>query len=246
MRIAEGIEMLEITVGAGERTMKLHPTVVYDSDSWVLIDTGMPGCSAAIREQAKQAGVPEGDPSAVVLTHQDIDHVGGLPEWLGAAGEGLPVYAHEGDRDAIDGQAPFLKFTPQRREQLLPSLPEPLRAAFEKTFAHPSGPNVTRLLVDGETLPFGGGLTVIHTPGHTPGHVALYHRASKTLIAADSLVVAEGRLAGPNPANTPDMEQALKSLRRYAAFDIENVICYHGGLWREEANERIAELAGQA
>jgi len=34
--------------------------------------------------------------------------------------------------------------------------------------------NVDKTLEDGEELPFCGGITVIHTPGHTPGHICLY------------------------------------------------------------------------
>ncbi|WP_317618381.1 MBL fold metallo-hydrolase [Paenibacillus sp. PL91] len=120
-----------------------------------------------------------------------------------------------------------------------------MRIQFENIFVRPSKPNVTRLLADGETLPIGGGLTVIHTPGHTPGHISLYHQASKTLIAGDALVIQNGELQGSSPYSTVNMEQALRSLEKFKPFDIEAVICYHGGLLRGNINKRIADLTVQ-
>nr|MBC9201337.1 MBL fold metallo-hydrolase [Paenibacillus sp. PL91] len=153
--------------------------------------------------------------------------------------------SHEDDRDTIDGKAPLLKFPPERLKAELDTLPDEVRIQFENIFVRPSKPNVTRLLADGETLPIGGGLTVIHTPGHTPGHISLYHQASKTLIAGDALVIQNGELQGSSPYSTVNMEQALRSLEKFKPFDIEAVICYHGGLLRGNINKRIADLTVQ-
>lgn len=84
---------------------------------------------------------------------------------------------------------------------------------------------------------------MIHTPGHSPGHLSLYHHDSRTLIAADALTVQDGELQGPTPSATPDMELALSSLNKFSEYEIDTVICYHGGRYRGDANRRIAELA---
>ncbi len=42
-------------------------------------------------------------------------------------------------------------------------------------------------LADGQRLDLAGGVRVIFTPGHTPGHIALYLERSRTLIAGDAL-----------------------------------------------------------
>jgi glyoxylase-like metal-dependent hydrolase (beta-lactamase superfamily II) len=63
------------------------------------------------------------------------------------------------------------------------------------------------------------------------------------LITGDALNVSDGLLAGPNPAYTPDVATALASLKKLAAYDIETVICYHGGVYRGDANRRIAVLS---
>ena len=41
---------------------------------------------------------------------------------------------------------------------------------------------ITTSLTDGAILPIAGGLQVVHTPGHTPGHISLLHRPSEILI----------------------------------------------------------------
>ncbi|MFZ4858301.1 MAG: hypothetical protein ACOYL3_18075 [Desulfuromonadaceae bacterium] len=47
----------------------------------------------------------------------------------------------------------------------------------------------------------------------------------------------------PYPLYTPDLPTALESLKKLAAYDIENVLCYHGGVYRGDVNRRIAALA---
>ncbi len=87
-------------------------------------------------------------------------------------------------------------------------------------------------------LPIGGGLTVIHKPGHTP----LYHHTSKMLIASDALVIDNGELLSSSLYSSVNMEQALQSLEKFTPFDIETVVCYHGGLMRGEINQKIKAL----
>jgi glyoxylase-like metal-dependent hydrolase (beta-lactamase superfamily II) len=109
----------------------------------------------------------------------------------------------------------------------------------------PKGP-VNGILEDGLELANCGGVIVIHTPGHTPGHVSLYHKQSKTLIAADALVVSDGQLLGSIPEYSVNYELAMQSLKKFSEYDIEAVICYHGGLYTDNVNQRIAELAASS
>lgn len=244
MRIAEGLEMLEMEMKLAGRSMMIHPVILNDKDTWTLIDTGMPGNADDIRAFAEQVGISGLPLTTIILTHQDIDHIGGLPSFLDKEGSTVPIeiYAHEDDRSVIDGESPLLKFPADRLEAELETLPSEVSEQYKTVFMQGSKPNVTKLMADGETLPFGGGLTVIHTPGHTPGHVSLYHHASKTLIAADALVIHNGELLPSSPYSTVDMEQALRSVEKFKDFDIEAIICYHGGLLRGNTNELINKL----
>ncbi len=102
----------------------------------------------------------------ILLTHGHIDHVGGTAEL--ARRLGVPI---EG---------------PQREEAFwLDQLPEQCRM-----FGFPDTPALRpdRWLEDGDTATVGGmTLDVLHTPGHTPGHVCFIHRPSKLALVGDVL-----------------------------------------------------------
>lgn len=244
MKIADGIEMLEIAIEG--TPMVIHPTVFYDANSFVLVDTGMPGYRNVILELVRKAGIQGGEPAQIILTHQDIDHVGSLPQFMAESKERLDVIAHPDDKPYIDGEIPFIKMNPERKQMLLQKMPEKVRQQFEAAFFNTTSTNVTMTVQDGERLPLAGGVVVIHTPGHTPGHISLYHEPSKTLIAGDAMVVNNGELYGPNPPVTPNMEQAIESLKKLKSYDIEAVICYHGGLYKGNLSQRLEEITSAA
>jgi glyoxylase-like metal-dependent hydrolase (beta-lactamase superfamily II) len=237
MKIADGVEALELT----NPRMMIYPTLIWDNDMVILADTGMPGQFQDIRAAMDEAGVPFSKLSKIILTHQDLDHIGGLPEILRESDHKIEVLAHIGDKPFIEGDQPLLK----RRgfEQRMENLSEEQRKQAAALFGVQIKNKVDRTVEDGEKIPCCGGITVIFTPGHTPGHICLYLEHSKTLVSGDALTAAEGQLLGPRPQVTPDMDTAIKSLQKLTRYDIETVICYHGGVYQGHANERIAELA---
>lgn len=170
-----------------------------------------------------RVGVPFNKLNKVILTHQDIDHIGGLPKILEASDHKIKVIAHEIDKPYIEGEKPLIK--------------------MGSVSGTPPTANVDMAVQDGEELPYGGDITVIFTPGHTPGHISLYHKQSKTLITGDALIAENGKPIGLNERATPDMKTALQSLSKFAPYDIETVICYHGGVCTGNVNEQIAQLA---
>jgi len=125
-----------------------------------------------------------------------------------------------------------------------PEVPESFKQGLKRLMLHPPRARVDRFIQGGDRLPWCGGLLVVDTPGHTPGHISLYHEPSHTLIAGDALVVLEGRLEGPDPATSLDLPKARASLADLAKLDIAAVVCHHGGLYAEGSYAgRIAELA---
>jgi glyoxylase-like metal-dependent hydrolase (beta-lactamase superfamily II) len=94
-------------------------------------------------------------------------------------------------------------------------------------------------LEDGERLDLAGGIRVIFTPGHTPGHLSLYLERPKVLVAGDALTAEEGHLNGPNPPLTLDVGEAARSVRRLAELDVETIVCYHGGVVDEDADGQL-------
>jgi glyoxylase-like metal-dependent hydrolase (beta-lactamase superfamily II) len=246
MKIDDGVEMLELSMNMGGVQRSIYPVILWDDNTLILVDSGFPGQMEEIREKMDNANIPFEKLDIVIVTHQDIDHIGGLPDILKALNHKVKIFAHEEDKPYIQGEKRLNKITPERVAQLnaqLNSMPEKQGEAMKALLEKPPKANIDKTVVDGEELPYCGGIIIIHTPGHTPGHICLYLKQSKTLIAGDSLNIIDGELVGPNPQNTPDMDSAIKSLKKFIQHDIENVICYHGGLYTKNANQRIAELA---
>ena len=225
------------------RQMTIYPTLIWDEDVMILVDAGFPGLEQQIQEAIEKAGVSFDRLNKVILTHQDIDHVGSLPEILAKSKHKIDVLAHEIEKPYIEGDKPLIKSDPARRAKLFESMPEEQRKRLEAVFSNPPKAKVDITFGDGEELEYCGGIIIIATPGHTPGHICLYHKQSKTLVTGDALSVTDGQLSGPNPLATFDIDEANKSLKKLARYDIENVICYHGGVFRENAQQRILQLA---
>jgi len=228
------------------QTAEIYPVLIWDDNDMALIDTGFPGQTEAFREAVEKMGLSFERINRIILTHQDIDHVGSLASLVKELGGKAEVIAHEAEKPYITGEKTPIKLA--QFEAHKDSLSDDRKGFFEilKAGFADSKTNVGRTVADGDVFPFCGGIDVIHTPGHTPGHICLYHRSSKTLIAGDAMNIQEGRLTGPNPGNTCDAEEAAKSLQKFTRYDIQNIVCYHTGLYRGHANEAIRELIGSA
>lgn len=246
MKIANGVEMLEIQAEGLRGRTYLNPTLVWDEETAILIDCGMPGMGGDIEAAISEAGVSFDKLQTLILTHQDLDHIGSASEVLRHASGAIEVCAHDLDKPYIEGSLPLIKTTPDKMAKVLEALPEEMRRKELEKFSNPPKVKVDKILRDGEELPYCGGIQIIHTPGHTDGHLSLYLKASKTLVAADAMIIWEGVLRGPVQQNTLDMDTAIRSLEKFLAFDIESVICYHGGLWRGDVKRRLHEILEQA
>jgi glyoxylase-like metal-dependent hydrolase (beta-lactamase superfamily II) len=193
-----------------------------------------------------RAGVPFDRLDKVIVTHQDIDHIGSLPDIVRESSHKVEVLSHEEERPYIEGRKPLIKMNQERLSKRLVTLPKEQRQRAEALFANPPKASVSTVVADEEVLPYCGGITVVFTPGHTPGHICLYLNQSKILVSGDALVVTDGELRGPNPQSAYDIDTALKSLKKLTQYDVETVICYHGGVYKDSANKRLAELASAA
>ena len=243
MRLAESVEALELPVRGFVGQTVVHPTLTWDDNTVVLVDTGFPGQLQQIRRAMDGAGTSFNRLDKVIITHQDIDHIGSLPDIIRESSHKVEVLSHEEERPYIEGRKPLIKMNRERLSKRLASMPEEQRQRMEALFASPPKASVDATVADEEVLPYCGGITAIFTPGHTPGHICLYLNQSKILVGGDALIVADGELRGPNPQATYDMDTAVKSLQKLTRYDIETVICYHGGVYRDSANRRLAELA---
>ena len=96
---------------------------------------------------------------------------------------------------------------------------------------------VDEILTDGQVLPVLGGLQVLSTPGHTPGHISLYSPSTGVLFVGDSIVSRDYGLIGSVPANTWNQEKAAESVRKQTALKPRIVCSGHGPVVRDAADK---------
>ncbi len=243
MRIAKGIEVLELQANPLGRPSTVYPTLAWDDANVILVDAGYPGQVEQIGAAIEKAGVPFDRLNRIIITHHDIDHIGGLAGLLKALPDQITTMAYEDEKDYIDGHKRPLKLA--QLEANLESLPTERKGIYESLkagFAN-SQVEIDQALTDGEELPYCGGMTVIYTPGHTLGHICLFLKESRTLIAGDALRVEDGKLAYTPASANHDERLYHQSLKKLTPFDIDTVICYHGGIINEDASQQIAALA---
>ena len=232
MRIADGVYVLPIPRGSREAEGFLSLTLILDDENGnTLVDTGLPAQAGAIDAALGEADIGVRDLARIILTHQDLDHIGS-----GAAlvrQSGARVLAHPADAPYIEGELSPLKITPEMLEQ---------RPQMREVLKRLEPVRVDEYLDDGERLDLAGGIRVIFTPGHTPGHLSLYLERSKVLVAGDALTAEDGHLNGPNPPMTLDVREAARSVSSLAELDVQTIVCYHGGVVGEDANGQLRRV----
>ncbi len=248
MKIAEGIEVLSLPAQLANGPGHIHPVLFHDAGDVILADAGLPGMTQLFQNAFREAGVEFNRLEKIVITHSDMDHIGGIAGIIKTLGRTVDVWSHALEKPYIQAEreplrmeqmkVQFENLPEERRAQMMP-LYESLRDNYMKLKA-----DVAHEIQDGETIPVCGGITLLHTPGHTPGHVCLYHAGSRTLIAGDCFnKTPDGILVSSPERLTIDPEAQRNTLKKLAGYDIQTVVCYHGGVY-ENAGARIRELAG--
>ncbi len=250
MIVADRVEILELSAESMSGPSKLYPTLLWDHKDAVLVDAGLPGMAGKFVNAIAQAGVSLEKIGQVIITHHDLDHLGSLRDLQESVPNPFEILAHADEVPYIQGEKIPIKLTPKmlaQMEEMIKGMPEENRKAMMgmgEVIAKQKL-RVARTVGDGEELPYCGGIQIIHTPGHTPGHICLYHKKSKTLIAGDLLFVEKEKL-GPAPSFiNADTSMAMASIEKISAYDIANVIAYHGGLFQDNPNQRLKEIIQQ-
>jgi glyoxylase-like metal-dependent hydrolase (beta-lactamase superfamily II) len=145
--------------------------------------------------------------AAHVATHAHPDHVGATHAV--ASKLGIPVWAHALDRPAVEDTALIEERQPKA----------PINKLFSKVMLGPGHP-VSRELAEGDDV---AGFEVLHVPGHSIGHIALWRASDGVLILGDVLnnqhpllgfpaASASRSRPSPRPGDQPRVARRLGTL----------------------------------
>lgn len=214
--------------------MKVHyiAGVGYDSNVYLLededpivVDTGSGMYADSTLEEISRI-VPLKSIGRIVLTHSHIDHLGGASRFQKATGG--RVLLHKDEAEPINAGDTAL------------SLSEMFGAKLSRTDIEP--------LRTGERLKCGSSeLEVLHTPGHSPGSIALHDKESATAVVGDTVFCDGGVGRWDLPGG--DLGQLVISLKRLGELGLKNMYPGHGPYAEGDAQQHLglaAKYIGEA
>ncbi len=224
------IIMLDIRFKFGEVEDVIHPVILIDDKNMVLIDCGYTGFLPAVERAMAEKNLLCSNVTHVLMTHHDHDHMGALSELIKKYPR-IQVVASKKETPYISGRLKSLRLKQAEAKQ--PNLPEEQKAfglAFCNVLKNVQPAKVDVEVQDGDVLDWCGGCIIIGTPGHTPGHISVFAKQKKVMIAGDAAALEKGELVIANPQYTLDRNEAEASLRKIVAYGAKEMICYHGGI----------------
>ena len=202
---------------------------VDDDGRVTLVDTSMTfGVRRVLAGLAAMDRHPS-DVRRIVLTHAHSDHAGGAARLV--AQTGVPgVAVHAADAPYVrTGDAPPRDRSVPGVRGLLARLPG---GGFPAV-------TVASELADGDVLQAAGDLEVVHTPGHTPGHVSLLHRPTGVLVTGDSIWNMRRRMTWPVLAFCSDVRLTQQTADVLGELEYSVAAFTHGPEIRDRAREAV-------
>jgi glyoxylase-like metal-dependent hydrolase (beta-lactamase superfamily II) len=230
-QIVPGVYLIE-----GLRGNSANVYLLASGEELTLVDSGLPGAADQIAAQLQEKGYSLSHLQTIVLTHSHGDHTGSAAEL--ARRSSAQIMAH---RDEV----PYIEQTePLPFGSLLKRLSNWLgdRVLFRRAPC-----KVDRALQNGDVIEALGGVRVIHTPGHTPGSIALYQPERRILFCGDAFfnknpLTGKKGLQLSIPLFTLDVAQMRESARRLAALSVDVLCCGHGEPILEGAEGRMQDV----
>ncbi len=199
-----------------------------DDGSVTLVDCGVKRAPKKIVEALAVIGKHPRDVTRIVLTHAHNDHAGGAAEMVDRTGvPGVSVHADDADDIRVGRGAPR---DPSVR----------LGAVFTRLPGGGFAPvAVSEELTHASIIDVADGIEVLHTPGHTPGHISLRHAATGILITGDAIWNMRSRMSWPVAAFCTSAKQNQVSAHVLGEADYSIAAFTHGPEIRSNAREAV-------
>ncbi|WP_047153821.1 MBL fold metallo-hydrolase [Aneurinibacillus tyrosinisolvens] len=174
----------------------------------ILVDTGFGSDAKETVELIREAGISPEDLHLIVNTHYHSDHAGG--NYHLQQNYGIPIAAHKWEADAINSR--------DREACCAEWLDQPVEPY-----------RIDRRLSDGDEIQSGNRvLRVLHTPGHTSGHISLYEPEEKILLCGDLFHRDDMGWINIFREGITSAYKSMDSLDRLAALPIQRAYSGHG------------------
>ncbi|MPZ89491.1 MAG: MBL fold metallo-hydrolase [Nitriliruptorales bacterium] len=230
-QLADGVWRVEVTTYVNAYV--LANDGCGDAEGLTLVDTGTPRSGPRLVRSIRLMGLDPRAVGDVLLTHWHADHAGSAARF--ARSSAAPtVWVGEGDLAVVrEGLRPPV---PPRRDTT--ALGRPL----SRLVPPPPGVPAVSGLADGARLEAAGGIQVVASPGHTPGHLAYLVASRGVLLTGDALLNVLFLSRGPRLLRSArSIEQ--DTIKRLAGLEFDLLAFGHGPPLLKRARERLAALA---
>lgn len=223
-------------------TRRLNFYALDDDEGVVVFDAGVPGSVTSRID----AGELTPTLRRVILSHADADHVGDGAA-LAARIPGVLLECHAADRQMVEDHDALVRLRydharPQWGYGYPPEVLVALRGACGDNFA------CTGTLSDGQQIAIGGRTwEVLHVPGHSAGHIALWSATDGILLLSDAVLGFGPPLYEGEGASIPPTHETvvsyLASVERLAALPVRLALTGH---WQPLDAQGFAALCAQS
>jgi glyoxylase-like metal-dependent hydrolase (beta-lactamase superfamily II) len=221
-RIGDGVVEIDTLLGGWE---KVTAGYLVEGPDPVLVETGSQTSVPALLAALEHLGVAADDLAGVAVTHIHLDHAGGVGD-VAQAFPNATVYVHEKGARHLADPTRLVDSASRVYGRLL----DDLYGRLEPTPA-----DRLHVLADGEEIAVSPSrvLTTVDSPGHAKHHLALHDSQSGILFVGDAVGVRlpeAGLLRPSTPPPDFDLDQAVSSMRRFAARRPAGIALAHYGL----------------
>jgi glyoxylase-like metal-dependent hydrolase (beta-lactamase superfamily II) len=216
-----------------------YPTVIIGKSGIVLIDTGMPNSRTMIESYLRKIGHDLSELNQIILTHLDNDHIGSAPELKKETGARVVMHkldaALSTDKSikASDIKKMFPDYAPDELDRLMEKISGTID--LDLIIDRKLDDEETQISIDGTNI------SIIHTPGHTPGHCCVYSPQDSVLVSGDGLSIKNGAVQDPPPMYTVSLWRARASLKKLGGLSFEKLVSYHDEPILSSSSKKLKE-----